>query len=66
MIQDVYTVAELSRSIISSHAKVLVSDVHSIVKSRKRKRSELAVAVDREILNLYDVKSQIKKKPHNG
>lgn len=55
MMQRPYTLTELPNNLIAGHASVLTADVHALVGSRKRKRSELAVALDSESVNLYDV-----------
>lgn len=54
MIQNAYAIADLPQS-ISSDGKTLASDVLSVVRSNKRKRSEIALAVDGQGLNIYDV-----------
>lgn len=49
-------VATLPRPIDHSTGRYVVSEVHGgTLGSRKRKRSELAVGVDGEGLNIYDV-----------
>lgn len=55
MIQKPYTVAELPESLLNPDGNIWASDVYSIARSKKRKRAELAVAVDGEVINLYDV-----------
>ena len=36
---------------------MLTADVHSLAGSKKRKRSELALALDNQSINLYDVRT---------
>ncbi|KAI9734415.1 MAG: hypothetical protein M1818_006803 [Claussenomyces sp. TS43310] len=57
-IQDPFNVAILPRPIDQSAGKYVVSDVHGGTPgSRKRKRTEIAVGIDGEGLNIYDTKS---------
>lgn len=51
-----YRVAEFPEGLATSDGNILVATVHGYLNSRKRKRSELAVALDCESVNLYDVK----------
>lgn len=55
MIQRPSTIAQIPRPLDAQHGQILTNDVHNLVNSRKRKRSELAVAVDGESVNVYDV-----------
>jgi hypothetical protein len=55
MIQNPYTLAEISRDISGSSGKILSADVHAVAGSKKRKRTELVLAIDREGVNIYDV-----------
>lgn len=55
MIQTPYTLANLPVSLHASQGKTFAADVHAVVGSKKRKRSELAVAIDHEGVNIYDV-----------
>ncbi|KAI9877369.1 MAG: hypothetical protein M1830_004102 [Pleopsidium flavum] len=57
-IQAPYTIAHLPRPLEPIHGKTFVSDVHSLVGSRKRKRNEIAIATDGESINLYDLFSE--------
>ena len=51
-----YVVASLPRPINQSTGQYVVGDVHGgLPGSRKRKRAELAVGIDGEGVNLYDV-----------
>lgn len=49
------TFALLPKSLEGDRSKIYTADVNAVVGSRKRKRSEIAVAVDNEGVNLYDV-----------
>ena len=55
MIQTPYTLANLPVSPHALQGNTFAADVHSLVGSKKRKRAELAVAVDHEGINIYDV-----------
>ena len=53
MFGDPYILAEVSSGL------VFTSDVHSTVNSKKRKRSEIALGIDREGVSIYDVCAQL-------
>jgi hypothetical protein len=56
-LQKPYVVASLPRPIDRSNGRYVVSEVYGGVPgSKKRKRSELAVGIDGEGVNLYDVR----------
>lgn len=55
MIEAPYTWAKIHKNPISANGRVLASDVVGYARGKKRKRPELAVAVDCETVNLYDV-----------
>jgi len=55
MIRKPHTLAEIPQDITGSSGKILAADVHAVAGSKKRKRSELALAIDREGVNIYDV-----------
>ena len=57
MIERAYSLAEVPRDLTGSVGQVQSSDVHAIAGSRKRKRSELAVGIDRQGVNIYNVPS---------
>lgn len=54
--QEPLTLAEFPKNLIAPNGKILVADVYGLVGARKRKRSELAVALDNDSVNLYDVR----------
>lgn len=55
-IQKPYSIASLPKPVNKSTSPYFVGDVHGVIPgSRKRKRTELAVGIDGENLNLYDV-----------
>ena len=54
MAEASYILADLPSSPAGS-GDILVADVHTIAGGSKKKRSELAVAIDNESVNLYDV-----------
>lgn len=56
VIEKPQVVATLPRPVDHATGRYVVSDVHGgIPGSRKRKRAELAVGIDGEGINLYDV-----------
>jgi hypothetical protein len=56
-LQNPYVVASLPRPIDRSNGRYVVGEVYGGVPgSKKRKRSELAVGIDGEGINLYDVR----------
>ena len=50
-------IAEISQDLASTSGQILTADVHAITGSKKRKRSELAVAVDHQGITIYNVLS---------
>lgn len=55
-------VASLPKPIDDSKGRYVVGEVYGgVLNSRKRKRSELAVGIDGEGVNIYDVRGQLKK-----
>lgn len=56
MLQEPYTLAEFPKNLIAPNGNILVADVFGLVGVRKKKRSELAVALDNDSVNLYDVR----------
>ena len=59
MIQGPFVLSELPKPLPGSKSKVLAADVYGVGQTRKRKRSELAVAIDGEGINLYDVDEDV-------
>lgn len=51
-----YTIASLPRPLDNVHGETHVARVFGLRGSKKRKRHEVAVAVDGESLNIYDVR----------
>lgn len=56
MIQNPYLLADIQQDLTGLHGNVLASDVLAVTGSKKRKRSELALAIDRQGINIYDVR----------
>lgn len=56
MIQSPTILAELPRSLVTGRSKAHAADVYGLDGHKRRKRSELAVAVDGEYINVYDVR----------
>ena len=57
MIQAPYTIARLPEAPFPDKARVQYADVQSVSGRRKRRRCELAIAIDHSCVNLYDVES---------
>ncbi|TLD29773.1 hypothetical protein E2P81_ATG06067 [Venturia nashicola] len=57
-IDAVYTIATLPRPIDQLNGRIRASTVHSLSNSRKRKRSQVAVSIDGEGVNIYSVKTR--------
>ncbi|MCJ1426888.1 hypothetical protein MMC29_004791 [Sticta canariensis] len=57
MIQKPYILVELPKNPIAPNGRTFASDIYALVGSKKRKRSELAVALDNESINIYDIRS---------
>ena len=57
MLQVPQVLARIPKSLSAVDNGPLAADVFTLVKGKKRKRSELAVAVNGEAINLYDVRS---------
>lgn len=56
MLQEPFTLAEFPKNLIAPNGDILVADVYGLVGARKKKRSELAVALDNDSVSLYDVR----------
>lgn len=56
MLQKPYNLVEFPKNLIAPNGNILVADVIGLVGVRKKKRSELAVALDNDSVNLYDVR----------
>lgn len=54
-IDAVYTIANIPRPIDQANGRILASTVHSLPNSKKRKRSQVAVSIDGEGVNIYSV-----------
>lgn len=55
MIQTPYALAEIPQDITGTSGQVHAADVYTIAGSKKRKRSEITLAIDRQGVNIYDV-----------
>lgn len=55
MIQEPYVLADLQQDLAGLPRNVYSTDVFAIAGSKKRKRSELALAIDRQGIDIYDV-----------
>ena len=56
MLQLPQVLARLPKSVSDVDSEPLAADVFGLAKGKKRKRSELAIAVNGEAINLYDVR----------
>ena len=57
MIQSHYNIAKLPEGPFPGRTQYQAADIQSVTGSGKRKRSELAVAIDNSCISLYDVNS---------
>ena len=55
MIQKPYLLADIPHDITGTPGSILAADVLAVTGSKKRKRSELAIAIDRQGINIYNV-----------
>lgn len=56
LIQTPYPIAHLPQPLDPIKGKTFISNIYSLVGSKKRKRNEIAVATDGESINVYDVR----------
>ncbi|KAL9124729.1 MAG: hypothetical protein Q9217_005976, partial [Psora testacea] len=52
-----YTIADINPDLTGSPGRIHSSEVYAVSGSRKRKRSEIALAIDRQGVNIYNVRS---------
>jgi tRNA(Phe) wybutosine-synthesizing methylase Tyw3 len=64
MIEKTYTFADIPHDLTSSSGRIRVVDINAITGSKKRKRSEIAVAVDHQGVNIYDVSTLVHSMRH--
>lgn len=57
-----YKIAEFPQSLAKPDGNILVAPIYGHLKSRKRKRSELTIALDCEGINLYEVNPTLPKR----
>ena len=50
-----YLLADIQQDLTGLPGNVLAADVLAVAGSKKRKRSELVLAIDRQGINIYDV-----------
>lgn len=62
MIRKPYLLADIQQDLTGIPGNVLATDVLAVAGSKKRKRSELALAIDRQGINIYDVSLRSKSK----
>lgn len=55
MSMESQVIAKIPEDVLGPSSKILTSDVYGIAGTQKRKRSEIAVGVDRQGVNIYDV-----------
>ena len=56
MIQKPYLLADIPLDLTGLPKNVFAADVLAVAGSKKRKRSELALAIDRQGISIYDVR----------
>lgn len=61
-----YTVAEIPSYSTTHHSHVFSSNVYAISNNKKRKRSEIALAIDRQGVNIYDVYDTVDSSENKG
>lgn len=54
-IEEPYTIAALPKPLDRANGRILAAPVYSLKASKKRKRHEVAVGIDGETLNIYNV-----------
>lgn len=65
MIEKPYTLADIPHDLTGPSGRILIGDVHAIAGSKKRKRSEIAVAIDHQGVNIYDVLAWVFTRRYN-
>ena len=55
MIQKPHIVADIPQDLAGSSGQILATDVYAVAGSKKRKRSEIALAIDGQGIDIYDV-----------
>ena len=61
IIQKPYDLAHIPQDLARSSGQILAAEVHAVAGSKKRKRSEIALAIDREGVNVYDVAASVSQ-----
>lgn len=56
-LQSPSVLAQLPRPLHAATGRTLIGDVYSIADAKRRKRYEVAVAVDGEAVNIYNVRT---------
>jgi hypothetical protein len=56
LIQTPYPIAHLPQPLDPINGTTFISNIYSLVGSKKRKRNEIAIATDGESINEYDVR----------
>lgn len=59
MIQKPYLIADIPHNLSGLPGNILATDVLAVAGYKKRKRSELALAIDGQGINIYDVSLMI-------
>ena len=63
MLENPHTLIDLPQDLLGQDSRIWASDVYSVTGARKRKRTELALAIDGETVNIYDVLFHLKDLP---
>lgn len=65
MAEKPYTLADIPHDPTGSEGRILVRDVNAIAGSKKRKRAEIAVSIDHQGVNIYDVLALVLDSRHD-
>ena len=55
MIRGTHSLAEIPPDVLNPRGKITAADVYSVSGFKKLKRSEIAIAIDHQAVDLYDV-----------
>ena len=55
MVQRPYTLADIPQDLTGSTGQVFSADVHGLKGMKSRKRQEIAVAINRQGINIFNV-----------
>ena len=55
MIRGTHSLVEIAPDVLDPLGKITAADVYSVSGSRQLKRSEIAIAIDHQAVDIYDV-----------